>query len=151
LEIWELIKQPAWRWVFGMCAVYGLRPHEVQEAQFTPESEVKIGDSTKTGYRVVWPAPQAWVEKFDLHNIEKPKCKPEQFTNTANTYIHIRGPSPFALYNLRHAYAIRLLMAGVPSSLAARLMGHSVAIHERVYQRWLDAAELSRLRSGFNL
>jgi hypothetical protein len=42
-------------------------------------------------------------------------------------------------------------MAGVPSSLAARLMGHSVAIHERVYQRWLDAAELSRLRSGFNL
>jgi integrase len=151
VEIWGLIKQPEWRWVFGMCAVYGLRPHETQEAQFTPASEVKVGDLTKTGYRLVWPAPQAWVEKFDLHNVQRPKCKPDQFTNRANTYIHIRGPSPFALYNLRHAYAIRLLLAGVPSSLAARLMGHSVAIHERVYQRWLDAAELSKLRGGFNL
>jgi integrase len=151
VEVWKLIKNPEWQWVFGMCAVYGLRPHEVQEVKLTPEYEAKVGDSTKTGYRVVWPAPQAWVEKFDLPNGEKPKCKPDQFTNRANIVIHTRGPSPFALYNLRHAYAIRLLLAGVPSSLAARLMGHSVAIHERVYQRWLDAAELTKLRGGFNL
>ena len=151
LEIRGAIKYPEWRWVFGMCAAYGLRPHEVQEVQLTASSEAKIGDSTKTGYRVVWPAPQAWVKMFDLHNEQKPNYKSDQFTKSANYYIHTRGPSPFGLYNLRHAYAIRLLMAGVPSSLAARLMGHSVAIHERVYQRWLDAAELSKLRSGFNL
>jgi integrase len=151
VEVWGLIKNPEWQWVFGMCAVYGLRPHEVQEVKLTPESEAKVGDLTKTGYRVVWPAPQAWVEKFNLSDGQKPKCKPDQFTNRANIYIHTRGPSPFALYNLRHAYAIRLLLAGVPSSLAARLMGHSVEIHERVYQRWLDAAELSKLRGGFNL
>ena len=151
VEIWGAIKHPDWKWVFGMCAVYGLRPHEVQEVELTSEAEAKVGDSTKTGYRVVWPAPQAWVEQFDLCNIQLPKCKAEQFTNRANIYIHTRGPCPFALYNLRHAYAIRLLLAGVPSSLAARLMGHSVGIHERVYQRWLDAAELSRLRGGFSL
>jgi integrase len=150
-EIWAAIKYPEWKWVFGMCAVYGLRPHEVQEVQLTAESEAKVGDSTKTGYRVAWPAPQAWVEKFDLHNVLRPNVKPDQFTNRANIYIHVRGPCPFALYNLRHAYAIRLLLAGVPSSLAARLMGHGVGIHERVYQRWLDADELSRLRGGFSL
>lgn len=151
VEIWRAIKQPEWRWVFGMCAVYGLRPHEVQGVELTPEAEAKIGDSTKTGYRVVWPAPQVWVETFELCSMQRPKCKPDQFTNRANIYIHVRGPCPFGLYNLRHAYAIRLLLAGIPSSLAARLMGHSVEIHERVYQRWLDAAELSKLRSGFNL
>lgn len=151
LEIWEAIKHPEWQWMFGMCATYGLRPHEVQNVELTLEANAKVGDSTKTGYRIAWPAPQVWVERFRLRNVQRPKCKPEQFTNRANIYIHVRGPSPFGLYNLRHAYAIRLLMGGVPSSLAARLMGHSVGIHERVYQRWLDAAELSKLRSGFNL
>jgi len=150
-EIWGAIKQPEWRWVFGMCAVYGLRPHEVFDVRLTADTEAEVGDTTKTGYRVVWPAPKAWVEKFDLHNERRPSCRREHFTNRANIYIHTRGPSPFALYNLRHAYAIRLLLAGVPSSLAARLMGHGVGIHERVYQRWLNAAELSKMRGRFNL
>ena len=27
--IWESIASPGWRWVYGMLATYGLRPHEV--------------------------------------------------------------------------------------------------------------------------
>lgn len=150
-KIWGEIRQPQWQWMFGMCAAYGLRPHEVREVRLTPESEAEVGETTKTGYRVVWPAPKVWVEKFDLHNIHRPIYERDRFSNIANRAIHASGPSPFPLYNLRHAYAIRLLLAGVPSSLAARLMGHGVAIHERVYQRWLNAAELSKLRGGFSL
>jgi integrase len=53
---------------------------------------------------------------------------------------------PFGLYTLRHAYAIRLLNFGISSVIGARLMGHSVEIHNRTYRRWLNKQHMSELR-----
>ena len=56
------------------------------------------------------------------------------------------------LYALRHAWAVRSIRQGVPTGLAAKCMGHDVAIHCRSYHRWLDAADVAaaaaRLAAG---
>ncbi|MEP0928568.1 MULTISPECIES: hypothetical protein [Cyanophyceae] len=44
---------------------------------------------------------------------------------------------PFSPYDLRHAWAVRTIHFGLPDTVAARIMGHSVAIHNRTYHRWI--------------
>ena len=54
-------------------------------------------------------------------------------------------------YNLRHAYAMRLMDNGVPPELGARLMGHSLTVHEDTYKRWLEGDRIAKAISRFNL
>jgi integrase len=44
---------------------------------------------------------------------------------------------PFSPYDLRHAWAVRTILMGLPDTVSARMMGHSVAIHNRTYHRWI--------------
>ena len=44
---------------------------------------------------------------------------------------------PFTPYDLRHAWAVRTIHIGLPDTVAARMMGHSVAIHTRTYHHWI--------------
>ena len=44
---------------------------------------------------------------------------------------------PITPYDLRHAWAVRTIHIGLPDTVAARMMGHSVAIHTRTYHHWI--------------
>jgi len=55
------------------------------------------------------------------------------------------------LYQLRHAYAIRLFERGVSADLAAKLMGHGVGIREQTYRRWLQADRIQKTIDRFSL
>ena len=44
---------------------------------------------------------------------------------------------PLTPYDLRHAWAVRTIHLGLPDTVAARMMGHSVAIHTRTYHHWI--------------
>ncbi|MEO0408085.1 MAG: tyrosine-type recombinase/integrase, partial [Cyanobacteria bacterium P01_A01_bin.135] len=44
---------------------------------------------------------------------------------------------PFKPYDLRHAWAVRTIHVGLPDTVAAQMMGHSVAIHTQTYHRWI--------------
>jgi hypothetical protein len=52
---------------------------------------------------------------------------------------------PFQPYDLRHGWAIRAHILGVPIKAAADNLGHSVQIHTKTYQRWfsLDMRKLA--------
>jgi integrase len=63
---------------------------------------------------------------------------------------------PLTPYDLRHAWAVRTIHIGLPDTVAARMMGHSVGIHNRTYHHWItrrdqqqavDAALARRLAS----
>ncbi|NET37006.1 MAG: hypothetical protein F6K19_34115 [Cyanothece sp. SIO1E1] len=43
-------------------------------------------------------------------------------------------------YDLRHCYARRCFEFGLSPDVGAKLMGHSVNTHTRVYRRWIDEA-----------
>jgi integrase len=59
-----------------------------------------------------------------------------------------RAGAAFQPYDLRHAWAVRAIHnPKISPSLAAKSMGHSLAVHSSVYQRWFDAHEMESLQA----
>lgn len=149
LHWFEAIPNPHWRFVYGVMATYGLRNHEVffcdyqSLRQGDAEAAIEVLDTTKTGAHDVWPFPPAWVDRFDLRAGSLPTIE----TNLDKTTLQRIGQQvslqfrrygiPFTPYDLRHAWAVRTILLGLPDTVAARMMGHSVAIHNRTYHRWI--------------
>lgn len=146
IEEWYLkIKNPAWQWVYGMLATYGLRGHEVfflnldglKSGQFY--IEVLQG---KTGYRIVYPFHPEWVEKFNLVSCLLPEINCDRSNadigHTITQYFW-RQSLPFKPYDLRHAWAVRTLRQGLDITLAAQQMGHSLKVHTEIYHSWISA------------
>ncbi|MGF1569887.1 MAG: site-specific integrase [Nodosilinea sp.] len=153
---YDRIPNPAWRYVYGLMATYGLRNHEVffcdcqGLATGDPEARITVLETTKTGLHDVWPFYPDWVERFSLrHNL-----RPEIKTDLTQTTLQRIGQQvstqfrryqvPFSPYDLRHAWAVRTIHFGLPDTVAARMMGHSVAIHTRTYHRWITRRDQQR-------
>ncbi|NET03060.1 MAG: site-specific integrase [Sphaerospermopsis sp. SIO1G1] len=152
VDSWKL-----WQWVYGMLATYGLRPRELfvnPDVEWWLNSENKdntwkVAPETKTGYREVVPLHPGWVELFDLKNTELLNLLIVQ-TEGRTSFKEIntirvncsswfrRVKIPFTPYDLRHAWAIRAHIMGVPIKAAADNLGHSVEIHTEIYQKWFS-------------
>lgn len=146
---YDRIPNPAWRYVYGLMATYGLRNHEVFFCDRTPlthgdpEGRITVLETTKTGLHDVWPFYPNWVERFNLRYTLLPPIT----TDLSRTTLQRIGQQvstqfrryqvPFSPYDLRHAWAVRTIHFGLPDTVAARMMGHSVAIHTRTYHRWI--------------
>lgn len=138
--IWESISTPGWRWVYGMLATYGLRPHEVfkiadPKGIASPNGKITVLEDSKTGRRDVWPLPNKWRSRFNLAQQVMPAVRIEGRNNRElgqRVSANLRE-IPHIPYALRHAWAIRSAVMGVPDSIAARWMGHSVAVHAETY------------------
>lgn len=152
LNTWKM-----WQWVYGMLATYGLRPRELFVNPdiswwFSAENKDhtwKVHPDTKTGYREALPLHPEWVELFDLQNLQ---CLELLYNQVAgkSSYQEIntirincsawfrRVNIPFTPYDLRHAWAIRAHIMGIPIKAAADNLGHSVEIHTEIYQKWFS-------------
>lgn len=144
------IRLPHWRWAFGMCAAYGLRPHECAALTWLEDNWIEVHDKTKTGSRRVTACPSRWVDQFELRSLPRPEQAPSKLSKTFNDALDRDGIS-IKPYNLRHAYALRLLDNGVTADLGARLMGHSLAVHQTTYQRWIDADRIQKAMQSITL
>lgn len=148
-QIYEHIPNLAWRFVYGVMATYGLRNHEVFFCDYGAlvggdrEATVQVLNTTKTGSHEVWPFYPEWVEQFGLRDLWLPPLN----TDLTQTTLQRIGQQvslqfrryniPFSPYDLRHAWAVRTIHFGLPDTVAARMMGHSVAIHTRTYHQWI--------------
>jgi integrase len=142
------IPNPAWRFVYGVMATYGLRNHEVffcdYSALLTGGQTVRVLESTKTGSHEVWPFAPEWIDEFCLRETILPPVN----TDLSNTTLQCIGQRvtrqfkrydlPFSPYDLRHAWAVRTIHYGLPDAIAAQMMGHSISVHTRTYQRWIS-------------
>ncbi|ABB56168.1 site-specific integrase [Synechococcus elongatus] len=156
LQAFDRIPNPAWRFVFGVMATYGLRNHEVFFADYSaltqgdPEAVLRVLSTTKTGEHDVWPFLPDWVEQFDLRRIQLPAIATDLNQTTLQrigqrvTQQFRRYNLPFSPYDLRHAWAVRTIHLGLPDAVAAKMMGHSIAIHTRTYQRWIGRRDQQR-------
>jgi integrase len=141
-QIYANIKNPAWRWVFGMLAAYGLRNHEVFFLEMRDFPVIEVKHKTKTGKHLVFPLQKHWNRDF---NLDKP-IYPNVDLNRANKMIGMsvskafkaRLNLHFSPYSLRDAYAIRCAVSGIDSAIAAKWMGHSLETHHKHYQKYLD-------------
>ena len=149
LAAYEKIPSARWQFVYGIMATYGLRNHEVFFSDYAmlaggdDEAILEVLESTKTGQHDVWPFHREWIDTFNLRDIRLPKVN----TNLSQTTLQLVGQQvskqfkrykiPFSPYDLRHAWAVRTIGVGLPDTVSARMMGHSVAIHNNTYQRWI--------------
>ncbi len=146
---WESIPNPGWQFVYAVMATYGLRNHEVFFCDYSallegkPEATIRVLNTTKTGTHEVWPFYPEWVEQFNLHHIQLPTIQTDLSQTTLQrigqrvTSQFRRYGLSFSPYNLRHAWAVRTIHFGLPDTVAARMMGHSVAVHTRTYHQWI--------------
>ncbi len=146
----DRIPNPQWQFVYGIMATYGLRNHEVFFCDYQalwggdPEAAIEVLETTKTGAHDVWPFPPAWIDRFHLRQGRPPALETDLSRTTLQrigqqvTQQFRRYGVPFSPYDLRHAWAVRTILLGLPDTVAARMMGHSVAIHNRTYHRWIS-------------
>ncbi|MGB6299815.1 MAG: site-specific integrase [Rivularia sp. (in: cyanobacteria)] len=160
-DSWQL-----WRWIYGMLAVYGLRPRELfinpninwwlneDNADIT----WKVDKDCKTGEREALPLYREWIADFDLRNPRYAKMLVDAINKKdKNNHAQITGLTQrvswwfrkvglkFKPYDLRHAWAIRAHILGIPIKAAADNLGHSLQVHTQTYQRWfsLDMRKLA--------
>ncbi|MBM5815819.1 MAG: site-specific integrase [Cyanobacteria bacterium K_Offshore_surface_m2_239] len=153
LGVVEQIPNPRWRLVYGLMATYGLRNHEVFFCDFSAlapggDRVLRVLPTSKTGEHQVWPFQPEWVELFALDRLGRdPEGLPPVDTDLRRTSLQRVGQRvseqfrryqlPLTPYDLRHAWAVRTIHIGLPDTVAARMMGHSVAIHTRTYHHWI--------------
>jgi len=153
IHSFQLIPNPKWRFVFGLMATYGLRNHEVFFSDLSclknnGDKILRVFPNTKTGEHQVWPFHPEWVGLFELDKITNTEdLLPTIKTDLKNTTLqHIgrrvseqfkRYKISFTPYDLRHAWAVRTILIGLPNTVAAKMMGHSVSIHTKTYHHWI--------------
>ncbi len=152
-KMFKLIPNKKWQLVFGLMATYGLRNHEVFFCDLSSLKEkgdkiIRVLPNTKTGEHQVWPFHPEWVQEFNLIELgEGISILPKVQTDLAKTTLQQVGRRvseqfkryklPFTPYDLRHAWAVRTIHIGLPDTVSARMMGHSVSIHTRTYHHWI--------------
>jgi len=153
LEWIERIPNPRWRLAYGLMATYGLRNHEVFFSDLSAlapggDRVIRVLPTSKTGEHQVWPFQPEWVDRFELHRLGGDRLHlPVVCTDLRRTTLQQVGRRvaeqfrryqlPLTPYDLRHAWAVRTIHIGLPDTVAARMMGHSVAIHTRTYHHWI--------------
>jgi integrase len=158
-----------WR-VLSCLAIYGLRPWEAWVAH--PASRVgciavPVGKKNPAGTnkpRVVPPFHQRWIELFDLRAaLEVPLPNVSASTNPGaliSRFLngdseHKRHLAPgvenCSGYAFRHAYARRIHGSDyrVTDAHGALFMGHTVAVHNNAYRRWIARSEDPLATYGF--
>ncbi len=153
LNSFQSIPNPKWRFVFGLMATYGLRNHEVFFSDLSclkknGDKILRVFPNTKTGEHQVWPFHPEWVSLFKL---DQPgitqdllPCIKTDLRETTLQHIGRRVSEQFRRYkiaftpyDLRHAWAVRTILIGLPNTVAAKMMGHSVSIHTKTYHHWI--------------
>lgn len=140
------------RWLYGMLATYGCRPRELFlypdfDHWLSDNITWKVHHLGKTGQREALPLHESWIEKFDLKNPvivqlvkdyinNRDDVKGMQTLSAALSDWFHKVKVGFSPYDLRHAWAIRAHLMGVPIKAAADNLGHSVQQHTETYQRW---------------
>jgi integrase len=153
-EIEAFIDQlpPVWQWPVGVVATYGCRPHEaLLHAEVLPSGLVRIADG-KTGARQSLAMPAEWLKRWQLSDKRLPPTMKEErghrAAGMAMGRMFRRVNAGMVPYDLRHAWAVRAIHnPRISPSLAAKSMGHSLAVHSSVYQRWFDAHEMESLQA----
>ena len=138
-----------WRNAFCLQAAFGLRNHEIYHVSLEKIDEglLEVGDGTKTGYRVVPTCHPDWIGMWNIKEI-LPQDLP-QSTATENEELgrlvwkaYDRAGVPFPPYSLRHRFACDCACQGRPLALAAKIMGHSVDVHTKIYHAFLGEKDL---------
>lgn len=148
LECRTSIKQPGWRWLFGIIAAYGLRSHEAFHLDVSGFPKVRVLQG-KTGSRFVLPYHPKWAIDWKLDDIIYPPIQSIENSSHAKLSTKVSGwfsdrKSEFNALDLRHCYARRCFEYRLDATVAAKFMGHKLNVHLDTYSAWFDEEVYSK-------
>ena len=134
-------------WLTACMIIYGCRPSETLSLFPNPNGTAKVLTIKKKKglptWRTTMALPKDFPEKLNLiDQISRPLefKNPTDFDPVASKKITdqwgrwIKKYDPeLQLYDLRHSWARRSIIQGVPSGLAAKCLGHSISVFEETY------------------
>ena len=147
----QLPAPPPLRRSFALAAIYGLRPWETLVAERCERYQdcLWIGKPKRSGVgispcRSAPPFHRHWLEAFDVQQllrIPPPDIALSRAGSRLTDQARRHGLLPYnvSFYGLRHAYARRIhsLDYRVTDVDGAKFMGHTVAVHNQTYRRFL--------------
>ena len=142
-----------WKWAFRVLFLFGLRPHELWEAEVLDNNLLRVSENTKTGLRIAMPRANQkhLVKEWDLFGKGQDRLPkwfgqraehPDQCLSLQLNKARLEAGVGYAAYNLRHAWAIHSVKTGTSIRLAAQSLGHSVSEHESTYLHWITEQEM---------
>jgi hypothetical protein len=139
IDAWIVIQSGPCKWLYGMIATYGLRPHELAGITYD-WPRVHVARTTKTQERVVYPLHPDWVELFKLTSPQPIEMRSPINSNNGRLVGQLfrRHYVPYTRQVLRDAYAIRGARLGISPAIMAKWLGHSLKVHYDNYLRHLD-------------
>ena len=159
-ELLELLKRTRghhkYGWVTAALVVFGCRPSEVFSLQPAADGTARVLSVKRKGklpsWRTALALPPEWAKRFELMDVSKPwditspsqydSAEARRITQAWGVWLKAQAQGQ-QLYNCRHAWAVRSIHQGINASLAAKTMGHSLAVHHSTYHRWLDQADVA--------
>jgi len=157
LEILERTRShPAYGWCTAALAVYGCRPAEVFSLSPAGDGTARVLTVKRKGRLPLWRTalalPKSWVEQFQLLDITRrwdctspstyDSLESRRLTQAWGKWFVAQAPG-LQLYDLRHGWAVRSIRKNLNASLAAKTMGHSLAVHHSTYHQWLEQSDVA--------
>jgi integrase len=140
-----------WQWPVGICAVYGARPHEALLYAEVMDNKLLAISGGKTGARTSFALPPQWIERWDLTTKRLPVLDYQRSNKVVGSTMSRQFQAlnaEFTPYDLRHAFAVRTIYSSkIGPSMAAKSMGHSLQVHNRIYHRWFDSSGMEALQA----
>ena len=148
-----VISDPTWGWATWALATFGCRPSECFSLRTSDDGTAQCLTIKRKVKLPTWRTALA-LTVCDLSEPER--LVPWDVTAPAKYdskhakllcdrwqgWLKRRFPG-MQLYGFRHAWAIRSISKVPSTSIAAKCMGHDIAVHHREYHRWLDQADIA--------
>jgi len=159
-EIIELLERTRnhkkYGWLTSALVTYGCRPSETVSLQPADDGTARVLTIKRKGKLPTWRTGLAlqpeWVKQFEVDRVAKPWAvdAPAQYASDEarrlvqswQAWLKAQAPG-WQLYDLRHAWAVRSIRRGINASMAAKTMGHSLAVHHSTYNRWLEQRDVA--------
>jgi len=155
----QVIDNPTWGWCTWALATYGCRPAEVFSLRPADDGTAQVLTVKRKGKLPIWRTALALkvAPSTCSRSVPWDVTAPAKYdSSTAKTQCDrwakwLRRQHPtIQLYDLRHAWAIRSISKLPSTSMAAKCMGHDIAVHHRTYHRWIDQADIAAVAAALN-
>jgi len=155
-EVAELIERvkdhPKYGWLTWALATYGCRPSETFSLIPAGDGTARVLTVKRKGKLPAWrtglalPVLELEIERAVPWDVSSPA---QYDSETARRLVQawgnwLKSTAPGRqLYDMRHAWAVRSIRKNINSSLAAKTMGHSLAVHHSTYHAWLEQSDVA--------
>jgi hypothetical protein len=137
---WISLHHPDWYHLYCYLLLYGLRNTELEEMDYFKYPNAFIRKSKNSKQRYVLPFKSEWIDLLKIdEQIKLPQLNRKTrygFSHAVTTFFR-ENKLAYTPLMMRHRYARCMAEQKVDPLIAARMMGHSLNVHQNSYMKYL--------------